>query len=123
MQNIQPVYQRQFTPFNFEFYMNALTNLPVYPYGDRNMISVYDPNSNYQYGHELFQIIQITNDEYLYLHLEKDTHRFLDREVINPYTFNLYLPDNYVIELYYGPTLIDPTLSYFCDVDPILLRP
>ena len=117
------IFRRQFTPSNFAFYMDTLINLPPYHGFEDNMISIHDPNDDSD-APELFQIEKWKNGNYVYTHLERDTYHVLTKIVINPYIFKLNLPYNYNIEIRYGPTLIDPTLSYdYTFQGPILLTP
>lgn len=103
--------------------MNTLINLPPYMYDDTNMIIIHNPNPDNYYYPEVFKIIQTKNNEYYYQHLEKNTHKISNEGYIDPYTFKLNLSNNYMINLSYGGTLIDPALTYEYNDYPRLLKP
>lgn len=114
------ILKRSFTPETLDFYMRTLVNSP--PYNDnegtgvRSMISIIHKDDDRETP-ELFQIYKNSDGSYEYVHYEGNTFRILDQRIIDPSTFDLNLPSNYLIEMYYGDTLIDPALLYYIVTD------
>ena len=91
----------------YNFLIKALMNFEMDVLeGCYSMISISNEEGK-SFAPELHQI-QRKNNEYIYTHLEKDTHKIIKEQIINPEMFNpeLFPDQKYQAYLIYGPHVI-----------------
>lgn len=100
-------YKQYTTMKNYKILIQALMAFDVDIIEDcYSMISI-EIEKDISITPELFQIYK-KNNEYTYVHLQKDTHKILKDKIINPKIFTPILNPNkkYIILLLYGPNVI-----------------
>jgi len=97
-------YKQECSMDKYDLMIKALINFEIDIIEDcHSMVSISREKDD-SVAPELHQILKI-NNEYTYIHFEKDTHKQIAKEIVKPETFvpKLDRDEKYKVDLIYGP--------------------
>lgn len=100
-------YKQHSNMIKYKTMIQALTKFEIDVLEDCHSMVSISIQGDKSYTPEIYQIYK-KNNEYTYVHLEKETHNTLEEEIIDPKSFTPKLNPNhkYEISLVYGPNVI-----------------